>query len=252
MWDGASDADLSKLDQLQKDAARIVTGATARCPTGPLMDDVAWPRLATRRRAHKLTMFHKMVNGLSPPYLSQLLPERNGQRVRYRLREPDNYPVPLSRTMTLSKSYLPSTISIWNSLDARLKTAQTLQYFKQQLLAPNITNKLFYVGPRWCSVILSRIRIGCSGLKAHLHHNLHVEPSAACNCGHQNEDPRHFFFECTQYTLQRQALFQILDQASTTLDTIMYGDQILPYQENVIRLHAIHKYILDTGRFPIR
>ena len=54
----------------QRNAARVVTGATARCDTSTLMNDVAWPTmLVSRRRIHRLTMFYQIVNGLSPPYL---------------------------------------------------------------------------------------------------------------------------------------------------------------------------------------
>ena len=70
--------DLDKLDMAHKNAARVVTEATARCDTSTLMNDVAWPMLASRRRIHRLTMFYQIVNGLSPPYLRDLLPARVG------------------------------------------------------------------------------------------------------------------------------------------------------------------------------
>ena len=45
IWAGGNQTDLDGLDMVQKDAARVVTGATARCCTTLLMNDVAWPSL---------------------------------------------------------------------------------------------------------------------------------------------------------------------------------------------------------------
>ena len=69
---------------VQKDAARVVTGATARYSTALLMEDVGWPSLQSRRKQHQLTLFYKIVNGLSPPYLTTLLPGRVGGTYKIR------------------------------------------------------------------------------------------------------------------------------------------------------------------------
>jgi len=82
---------IGDLESIQLDAARVVTGATARCSTSLLIEDVGWPTSASRRRAHRLTLFYKILNGLSPPYLINLLPQRVHERTRYPLRSPDNF-----------------------------------------------------------------------------------------------------------------------------------------------------------------
>ena len=41
IWTGGNNGDLDKLDMAQTNAARVVTGATARCDTSTLMNDVA-------------------------------------------------------------------------------------------------------------------------------------------------------------------------------------------------------------------
>jgi hypothetical protein len=69
VWAGAFEKDLNKLDQVHHCAARLVSGATQRCSSGRLMEEVGWDSLLNRRRAHRLTLFHKIVNGKSPPYL---------------------------------------------------------------------------------------------------------------------------------------------------------------------------------------
>jgi len=67
-------SDLERLGKIQKDAARVVTDATARCNTELLMRDVAWPSPAARRQSNKLTLFYNMVN------LTNFLPIRVGVR----------------------------------------------------------------------------------------------------------------------------------------------------------------------------
>ena len=57
IWAGGNQSDLDGLDMVQKDAARVVTGATARRSTTLLMNDVAWPSLQSRRRCHRLELF---------------------------------------------------------------------------------------------------------------------------------------------------------------------------------------------------
>ena len=49
VWSGGNSTDLDKLEMIQRDAARVVTGATARCSTLLLMDEIGWQTLATRR-----------------------------------------------------------------------------------------------------------------------------------------------------------------------------------------------------------
>ena len=42
VWSGGNSTDLDKLEMIQRDAARVVTGATARCSTILLMDEIGW------------------------------------------------------------------------------------------------------------------------------------------------------------------------------------------------------------------
>ena len=68
VWAGGNITDLDRLEMVQKDAARVVTGATARCSTTLLMGDTGWLTLSCIRRNHRLALFYQIINGLSPPY----------------------------------------------------------------------------------------------------------------------------------------------------------------------------------------
>ena len=130
IWAGGNNGDLDKLDMAHKNAARVVTGATARCDTSTLMNDVAWPMLVSRRRIHRLTMFYQVANGLSPPYLRDLLPARVGERSRYNMRTGHNFTVPLCRTNTYVKYVFTYTMTEWNRLENSVTNAPTLVIFQ--------------------------------------------------------------------------------------------------------------------------
>ncbi len=190
-----------------------------------------------------------MVNGLSPPYMTNLLPGRVGDRGRYALRTSQNYVVPYCRTITYSKSFLPTAVTEWNRLDLEIKNAQSLSLFKIKCGTRVTRNSLFYYGPRWENVHLARMRIGCSNLKSHLFFNLHVEDNPSCQCGHPDENCEHFFFECPLFTGPRQRLFEVLDQDTVSVHNIMHGDPNESLEDNKLILDATYRYMHDTGRF---
>ena len=235
IWAGGNIGDLDKLD-MQKNAARVVTGATARCDTSTLMNDVAWPMLASRRRIHRLTMFYQIVNGLSPPYLRDLLPARVGERSRYNMRTGQNFTVPLCRTNTYLKSFFPYTMTEWNRLENSVTNAPTLSSFKSRCKPnPTYKNNLFYYGPRFENVQLARMRIGCSSLKSQLCHNLHVEDNPSCN-----------------FIMNKDENYLVLDQEPTTTNIILNGNSDTTVDENIRNMDAIYQYIRDSGRFSYR
>ena len=67
IWDGACQKDIDKMNKIHLTAARIVTGGTEKCRTENLLEEVEWESLLSRRRRHKLELFYKIVNGMSPP-----------------------------------------------------------------------------------------------------------------------------------------------------------------------------------------
>jgi hypothetical protein len=56
LWDspGESDHLLDELDTIQNNAARVVSGATARCTTASLTTELCWQPLKSRRKDHRL------------------------------------------------------------------------------------------------------------------------------------------------------------------------------------------------------
>ena len=72
---------------LQLEAARISTGAPKLVSVANLYIETGWETLGARRNKHKLMLFYKMLNDLTPPYLSSLVPPLVQSASRYNLRK---------------------------------------------------------------------------------------------------------------------------------------------------------------------
>ena len=92
--------------------------------------------------------------------------------------------------------YFPSTTTAWNNLETLIKYA-----IKSRNGIYRVP-KHFLIGDRKTNILLTRLRNGCSTLKADLYRvNLIIFP--ICQCGHANEDAFHYLFQCNLYTNQR-------------------------------------------------
>ena len=60
---------INKLENIQLDAARIVTGGTRLTSHDSLYEETKWEKLKDRRNNHKLVLFHKMNYNKTPQYL---------------------------------------------------------------------------------------------------------------------------------------------------------------------------------------
>jgi hypothetical protein len=253
LWAGTYDTDLIKLDAIQNEALRIVTGATARSNIDSLYDELDWQTLDVRRTNHCLTMMYKIVNGLVPSYLSALLPPRIGHNVQHNLRNRHDIRAPFCRLESYRRSFLPKTIGEWNALNETIKSKETVESFKASFVEQKDPMKeLLYYGYRLPSVHHSRLRIGCSNLNAHLCFNLHVVPSPQCPCGYEVEDTAHYFFHCPQFTDQRHAMMQSLrriDNIDININTLLWGDSELTKKSNEEVFDSVQTFIVATSRF---
>ena len=74
IWSNCTNQDKKLLEDIQTEAMRVVTGATKLCSIAKLYDDTGWDTLESRREKQKLIIFYKIINGLAPTYLNQLVP----------------------------------------------------------------------------------------------------------------------------------------------------------------------------------
>ena len=70
VWDSCSDADDGRLEQLQLEAAIIVTGLTAYASLSSLYAKTGWEKLNPIRKSESCHFFYNIVKGDTPDYLS--------------------------------------------------------------------------------------------------------------------------------------------------------------------------------------
>ena len=74
VWDGCSFTDINRLEQVQLNATRIVTGLPIFASLRSLYNETGWDTLAHKRKRKKLILMYKIANNDVPSYLSILLP----------------------------------------------------------------------------------------------------------------------------------------------------------------------------------
>ena len=247
IWDNCTAYEKLELDKIQNEAARIVSGAIKVVSTNALYLELGWERLETRRRKPKLVLFFKMVNELSPLYLSSLVPSLVGNTSRYNLRNANDMTTLDSRTSCYFNSFLPSVVREWNTLPLEMRIAGSLSNFK--LLKRHLPPTIYYsFGTRNAQVLHCRLRTECSSLNEHLYLK-YLEDSPLCRCG-ATESTHHFFFICPMYTNERAELLGKLSPiCDVTLNIVLCGLPSQSYELNVSIFEAVHKFILDSKRF---
>jgi hypothetical protein len=249
IFDDCTSYEREELEKIQYEAARIVTGTTKLVSIAKLMSEVCWESLSKRRKKHKLILFYKMKNNLTPGYLSSLVPDPVDASSQYSLRNSDNIQVPHSRTNLYLNSFLPSVIRDFNNLSQELRNAPSLSNFKRLLYKDKSrVPKHFLHGERKYQTIHARLRTNCS-LLAHDLYTKNIVDSPNCLCG-EIETSEHFFLNCPQYIGLRQALVTEISKFTTvTNQVILFGDNSLPPSHNIKIVSAVHTYISRTKRF---
>ena len=74
VWDNCNCDEKYRIEQIQIEAALIVTGATRSCSRSKLLEDTGWISLEKRRYNHRLLTFFKMLKKDVPLYLKDLVP----------------------------------------------------------------------------------------------------------------------------------------------------------------------------------
>ena len=133
--------------------------------------------------------------------------------------------LPRIRLEIFKKTYFPSVISLWNTLDISSKSKPTLSTFKRSLKAKIIRKEILYYGRRWPSIHHARMRLGCSILKSHIFNNLHVVNEQWCACGYFSETVTHFLLSCLLYDTQHVEMIR------------------------TVIIDAVHRFIVQTERF---
>ena len=247
VWDNCSAECKTKLESIHNEAGRIVSGATKLCSIEKLLTELGWDILQERRRKHKLIILYKIVNGLTPNYLSDLLPPLVGDNNPYSLRNANDIQSFRARTNLFFNSFFPSTIRAWNSLPQDIKDANTVTSFKYRLSRNRqLPPKYYSTGSRIGQILHARLRMECSSLNSHLY-SKNIVPSPSCDCG-DFESPYHFLFRCPRYTADRNTYLYDCLQTHSTHD-LLHGKETATDEENQIMFLHVQDFIVRSKRF---
>lgn len=249
VWDNCTQQQSNDLEKIQNEAARIVTGATKLASIQSLLSDTGWESLASRREKHKLILYYKMVNNMTPEYLSSLVPPTVGSISRYNLRNETNLQTIPARSQHYYNSFLPSTTRIWNNLPEDTKNSLSVATFKNKL--NNNINKppqYYQSGSRLGQIYHARLRLNCSSLRQHLFQK-NIIDNPLCECG-VVENTSHFFLICNRFGQIRQDLLnRVSIYCQPTVNIFLYGSTDLPDDQNEDIFLAVQDFILKSKRF---
>ena len=250
VWGGTYDTTLAKLEEININAMRLITGATARSNIAKLYTETSFNSFFERRDVAMLLMYYKLKNNIAPNYLLALLPPENHETRRYNLRNNVNINIPYSRLETFKRSFFIFASQLWNSLPINVRLSDSLNSFKDKVKKHKEKNILYYYGKRWANVHHTRMRLGCSNLNSDLHYNTHVINSPSCSCGDINETPYHYLMECENYQQARAEMEQqVTAICPFAFNTLLFGNENLSYGNNCLVFDAVHRFLEITKRF---
>ena len=197
IWDNCGDYEKQELEKIQNEAARIATAASKLISIRNLYNEIGWETLEKRRINHKLILFYKMYNNLTPDYLSSLVLSSVNEVSHYQLRNANDVQTINARTALYFNSFLPSVIRQWTNIPDTDKYVGSVDSFKRQI-SRNKTPvpKYFYTGSRKLQILHTRLRTGCSSLNYDLFVKS-ISDIPLCSCiGGDVENAEHFFLSC--------------------------------------------------------
>ena len=176
IYDNCSLKDSIAIENIQRRAASICTGAYRHTSNDSLMAELGWQPLSIRRLIHKLSLLFKITNSLTPPYLRRIIPRSTDSQYELRSRSNASLPVPYSRLSSTRNAFIHSTIKSWNSLPENLRSCNSLVHFTHGLCsklhktynAKSLSNLYLFVPPCKSSTQHCRLRLGLSALNFHL------------------------------------------------------------------------------------
>ena len=258
VWDNCGVENAHRLELMQLEAARIITGLPIFTNTRKIYQELGWESLQERRNKRKLQLFYNIQNGNAPQYLRSLIPPSIQSTTTYPLRNAEDIIIPFCRLSLTNNSYIPSTIRQWNRLDKSIRNSDSLSRFKTELKKINAecepVPKYFSYGPRKLNIVLTQFRCSATFLNYDLYRvNILSDPS--CRCGDQREDYFHYFFECPLYNDLRKTLIDSLvwlpDSLNLSIQLLTSGDSSLNDNQNKDIFRNTFLYIKKSKRFLI-
>ena len=262
---------IDSLENIQRQALLCAVQGYRHTSHEKLLQESGIEPLSVRRRYFGLCHLYKIIHQLTPNYLTCILPPYVRDTTPYPLRNACDFIIPRTTQNYIKLSFFWNTLYNWNALDITIRESASLNVFKHGLksLMMSRPNKLFDLSTPKGSVHHSRMRMGLSGLNAHRRKYKFINYNNCPLCGQKPDDTIHFFFKCPYQAMHRNTLVGVLsnilrlhipniDQMINTLTNlkllnsiVLFGSELLSYDDNIVLFKAIHYYIADTKRFDM-
>ena len=251
---------MKQIEQIQYEAARIITGAWKGTKREDLYDNLGWESLNERRVMRKLCIIYETLDTKFPNYLYKTLENQfyspNDREWGKKLLKPI-----YCNKSVYKLSFFPATIRDWNILDKDIKDAKTKNIFKKRILNKIRPKKASYFGIRDHSHIkyLTMLRVGLSPLRAHKFKNGFSDTSnRLCIVCNTTEDTEHFLLLCRSFTPLRSTLLQKVSDIlefevsniprRSLVNILLFGKEDIPINKNLSILNLVIEFIISTKR----
>ena len=254
--------DSTRLETFQNRAARLTTGTLFRTSSDKLRHELGWDKLTTRRKMHRLTLYHKItISGRHniPDYITTIIPATRAHETNRTLRNANHHTQAQIRTTLHQRSFFCLTGNEWNALPEDIKQL-SYQDFKKCIIQQLGTSKpptYYSHGTKTVNTLHTRLRTDMSHLNAHMF-IVQKSDSPACACGYPQENTSHFILSCPKHIHCRNILFNSLSQTlncnfqqktkPTQLQILLHGTNLSDGDGRAVARH-FQKYLTNSSRF---
>ena len=131
-----TDYHMQKLQRVMNASARLIFCAPTHCHITPLLLRLHWLPIRLRIKFKILMMTYKVLQGLAPKYLIDLisvLPSSRYDLWRNNKGILLSTPKTFQRVTMGNRSFMAAAPRLWNSLPVDIRSARTISDFKQKL-----------------------------------------------------------------------------------------------------------------------
>ena len=251
---------LRKVESIQYDAARIITGAWLGSSRKKLYENLGWESLNDRRIMRKLCLLHETYHSNFPRYLDDIISEVKPARDRLNDQKMI-YNIPC-RTDYYSRSFFPSTIKDWNSGElVKLRGIVSKSIFKNKLLQKIRPKKkpIFGLSDHNRVRHIFMLRMELSPLHSHKAAYGFIGVHGACAVCDTEENNEHYLLTCISYRLSRATMLRKVTEIigvdistlpkRTRMQVLLYGRDDLSNAKNYKILMAVTDFTVGSKRF---
>ena len=199
----------TRLEQIQYRAAKIVTGVSHQAKKVKLNEELAWETIKTRADYLGLSIFHKIAQCETRPFIRGCLSQRNRAITRN-----EGFVTFPFKGMCFANSFFPYFTNKYNHLkkDTINKSVKDFKIELNETMKPT-KRKHYSRGNKYANMLLTSLRVEHSKLNAHSF-KIGLENTNICaNCDkNTQESSLHYLIVCPHFAEQRRTLFDRVEQ----------------------------------------